>query len=129
MSEQQCEILKKIVNLFYVCENKFCLVIETRIENKNWRPNDCCRHETLATLYELKLLITKFISLIAWKMVIAENPYDVASDSGSTCSSQSSTSSTYSYYVDQPSPLTDFKPFDLESWWGRRLFQNITKSL
>ncbi|KAG5670582.1 hypothetical protein PVAND_000834 [Polypedilum vanderplanki] len=64
----------------------------------------------------------------SWKMVIAENPYDASSDSGSTCSSTSSTSS-YVYYVDQPSPLTDFKPFDLESWWGRRLYQNITKSL
>ncbi|KAL6430542.1 hypothetical protein ACFW04_007851 [Cataglyphis niger] len=23
----------------------------------------------------------------------------------------------------------NFKPFDLESWWGKRLFNNITKSL
>ncbi|CAG2058524.1 unnamed protein product, partial [Timema podura] len=23
----------------------------------------------------------------------------------------------------------DFKPFDLESWWGKRLFHNITKSI
>ncbi|XP_031634827.1 uncharacterized protein DDB_G0283357 [Contarinia nasturtii] len=29
-----------------------------------------------------------------------------------------------------PSPaLEDFGPFDLESWWGRRLFNNITNSL
>ncbi|GAB0099572.1 uncharacterized protein DMENIID0001_154550 [Sergentomyia squamirostris] len=34
------------------------------------------------------------------------------------------------YYTDAPSPvLRDFKPFDLESWWGRRLYYNITKSL
>ncbi|XP_077285876.1 MAPK regulated corepressor interacting protein 2 [Arctopsyche grandis] len=35
------------------------------------------------------------------------------------------------YYKDsEPSPvLRDFKPFDLESWWGKRLFHNITKSL
>lgn len=35
------------------------------------------------------------------------------------------------YYKDSaPSPvLRDFKPFDLESWWGKRLFHNITKSL
>lgn len=70
----------------------------------------------------------------SWKMVIAENPYDAndSPDSSSTCSlsSASSTSSSYSYYVDPPSPLLkDFKPFDLESWWGRRLYQNITKSL
>ncbi|XP_055312689.1 uncharacterized protein LOC129574563 [Sitodiplosis mosellana] len=34
------------------------------------------------------------------------------------------------YHNDPPSPaLDDFGPFDLESWWGRRLFNNITKSL
>lgn len=34
------------------------------------------------------------------------------------------------YHNDPPSPaLEDFGPFDLESWWGRRLFNNITKSL
>ncbi|XP_067002238.1 MAPK regulated corepressor interacting protein 2 [Anabrus simplex] len=35
------------------------------------------------------------------------------------------------YYNDgEPSPvLQDFKPFDLESWWGKRLFNNITKSI
>jgi len=25
--------------------------------------------------------------------------------------------------------LQDFKPFDLESWWGKRLFNTITKSV
>lgn len=34
------------------------------------------------------------------------------------------------YHNDPPSPiLKDFGAFDLESWWGRRLFNNITKSL
>ncbi|CAG9088565.1 hypothetical protein JYU34_021020 [Plutella xylostella] len=35
------------------------------------------------------------------------------------------------FYQDEPpSPaLRDFKPFDLETWWGKRLFQNITNSL
>lgn len=34
------------------------------------------------------------------------------------------------YYTDKPDPrLQDFKPFDLEAWWGRRLYYNITKSL
>ncbi|KAG8041416.1 hypothetical protein G9C98_002404 [Cotesia typhae] len=35
------------------------------------------------------------------------------------------------YYNDgEPNDiLQDFKPFDLESWWGKRLFNNITKSL
>ncbi|KAL0108762.1 hypothetical protein PUN28_014119 [Cardiocondyla obscurior] len=34
------------------------------------------------------------------------------------------------YYNDgESNNLHDFKPFDLESWWGKRLFNNITKSL
>ncbi|XP_026474392.1 mapk-regulated corepressor-interacting protein 1 [Ctenocephalides felis] len=34
------------------------------------------------------------------------------------------------YYVDSPNAIMqNFKPFDLESWWGRRLFHNITKTL
>lgn len=34
------------------------------------------------------------------------------------------------YYEEPPSPLLkDFGAFDLESWWGRRLFNNITKSV
>ncbi|XP_037052539.1 MAPK regulated corepressor interacting protein 2 [Bradysia coprophila] len=34
------------------------------------------------------------------------------------------------YHDAPPSPvLKDFGAFDLESWWGRRLFNNITKSL
>ncbi|XP_011629568.1 MAPK regulated corepressor interacting protein 2 isoform X2 [Pogonomyrmex barbatus] len=38
---------------------------------------------------------------------------------------------TIVYYNDgEPNDnLQDFKPFDLESWWGKRLFNNITKSL
>ncbi|XP_053606559.1 MAPK regulated corepressor interacting protein 2 [Plodia interpunctella] len=34
------------------------------------------------------------------------------------------------YYREAPSAaLRDFTPFDLETWWGKRLFQNITNSL
>lgn len=34
------------------------------------------------------------------------------------------------YHNEPPSPALDsFGPFDLESWWGRRLFNSITKSL
>ncbi|XP_063215893.1 MAPK regulated corepressor interacting protein 2-like isoform X3 [Bacillus rossius redtenbacheri] len=38
---------------------------------------------------------------------------------------------TVVYYNDGEcnSLLQDFKPFDLESWWGKRLFNNITKSI
>lgn len=85
-------------------------------------------------------------------MLVAQNPYDSSSsakpaekpvaDANNNDSAASpvdsiiantqlvpaSTSATV--WVEPPSPaLQDFKPFDLESWWGRRLFQNITKSL
>lgn len=51
----------------------------------------------------------------------------IITGSGST----SPTPPTSFYYQDDgPGPiLTDFKPFDLETWWGKRLFQNITNSL
>ncbi|XP_026316760.1 MAPK regulated corepressor interacting protein 2 [Hyposmocoma kahamanoa] len=45
-------------------------------------------------------------------------------------SSSPAPSSNLYYQDDAPSPcLQDFKPFDLETWWGKRLFQNITNSL
>ncbi|CAD7081474.1 unnamed protein product [Hermetia illucens] len=103
--------------------------------------------ETLSPQHEE---IVKYINE-SWNMVVAQNPYDSPvlpgskSDSSDTsaCPSPSSplsspvstlssspTSSSTFYCVEPPSPvLSDFKPFDLESWWGRRLFNNITKSL
>ncbi|CAH1398558.1 unnamed protein product [Nezara viridula] len=34
------------------------------------------------------------------------------------------------YKCNEPNlDLKDFKPFDLESWWGKRLFNTITKSI
>lgn len=34
------------------------------------------------------------------------------------------------YYEDAPAPsLRDFKPFDLEAWWGRRLYNSVTSSI
>ncbi|XP_055598349.1 MAPK regulated corepressor interacting protein 2-like [Uranotaenia lowii] len=79
----------------------------------------------------------------SWNMAVAPNPYDVpgspdceSSSMSSACSTSSmssdssSSSTTTLYYNDPPSPvLVDFKPFDLESWWGRRIFNNITKNL
>lgn len=78
----------------------------------------------------------------SWNMVVAANPYDVPGSpdsTGSNCSlssnssttSASSTSSTSTvYYNEPPSPvLVDFQPFDLETWWGKRIFNSITKSL
>ncbi|XP_012238283.1 MAPK regulated corepressor interacting protein 2 [Bombus impatiens] len=52
------------------------------------------------------------------------------SSDGSDCSEPSSPSSIVYYNDGEPNDtLQDFKPFDLESWWGKRLFNNITKSL
>uniref|UniRef100_A0A1B6FPP2 MAPK regulated corepressor interacting protein 2 n=1 Tax=Cuerna arida TaxID=1464854 RepID=A0A1B6FPP2_9HEMI len=44
--------------------------------------------------------------------------------------SQSSSPSIVYYKESEPNHhLQDFKPFDLESWWGKRLFNTITKSI
>ncbi|RZF36759.1 hypothetical protein LSTR_LSTR005072 [Laodelphax striatellus] len=32
------------------------------------------------------------------------------------------------YYHEPNHQLKDFKPFDLEAWWGKRLVQNITQN-
>ncbi|KAH8296495.1 hypothetical protein KR054_007084 [Drosophila jambulina] len=84
----------------------------------------------------------------SWNMLVAQNPYDASSsakpaekvvaDANNNDSAASPVDSIMAntqltaatVWVEPPSPaLQDFKPFDLESWWGRRLFQNITKSL
>lgn len=78
----------------------------------------------------------------SWNMVVAANPYDVPGSpdsTGSNCSlastssttSASSTSSSSTVYYNEPpsSVLVDFQPFDLETWWGKRIFNSITKSL
>ncbi|GJQ84170.1 hypothetical protein Trydic_g2847 [Trypoxylus dichotomus] len=37
---------------------------------------------------------------------------------------------TILYYKDDPCPsLQNFKPFDLEAWWGKRLYMYITNSV
>merc|ERR1712241_583526 len=34
------------------------------------------------------------------------------------------------YYQEKSNPqLADFSPFDLDAWWGRRLYQNLTTGL
>ncbi|XP_034659157.1 MAPK regulated corepressor interacting protein 2 [Drosophila subobscura] len=86
----------------------------------------------------------------SWNMLVAPNPYDSstldkpcekpvadANNNNATnpveciiANKPFATSASAAVWVEPPSPaLQDFKPFDLESWWGRRLFQNITKSL
>ncbi|ALC44701.1 CG7841 [Drosophila busckii] len=88
----------------------------------------------------------------SWNILVAQNPYDAstAKSDGKADANNNNTSSLVppnpvdsiisntpiaasaapAVWVEPPSPaLNDFKPFDLESWWGRRLFHNITKSL
>lgn len=48
---------------------------------------------------------------------------------GIECAELCSPKDSIVYYNDGEPNLQDFKPFDLESWWGKRLFNNITKSL
>ncbi|KAH8270245.1 hypothetical protein KR018_006175 [Drosophila ironensis] len=62
--------------------------------------------------------------------ILASTAVPSASASASTSASASVSTTAATVWVEPPSPaLQDFKPFDLESWWGRRLFHNITKSL
>ncbi|XP_070149951.1 MAPK regulated corepressor interacting protein 2 [Polyergus mexicanus] len=49
---------------------------------------------------------------------------------GTECTEFCNSNSIVYYNDGEPNDsLQDFKPFDLESWWGKRLFNNITKSL
>lgn len=60
----------------------------------------------------------------------AENQAHASSDRSTNHSHINRKKKTIVYHNDPPSPeLHDFGAFDLESWWGRRLFDNITKSL
>ncbi|GBP54249.1 hypothetical protein EVAR_36464_1 [Eumeta japonica] len=73
--------------------------------------------------------IIKYISETWIQSTYGESePSSPNSSSGSESSSSSQLSNLY--YQDEPNPaLCDFKAFDLETWWGKRLFQNITNSL
>lgn len=77
--------------------------------------------------------LIRFISE-SWSSVFKEPESSSALSSSSEDSSVDSnaSSSRIVYYEDEssPSPLDeDFVPFDLEAWWGRRLFNNITKNI
>ncbi|XP_030019960.2 LOW QUALITY PROTEIN: MAPK regulated corepressor interacting protein 2 [Manduca sexta] len=74
--------------------------------------------------------IIRFISETWTQSAYGESePSSPTSTIGSGSSSPAPPSNLY-YQDDAPSPiLRDFKPFDLETWWGKRLFQNITSSL
>jgi hypothetical protein len=45
------------------------------------------------------------------------------------CRQQLSGAPRVVYFNDKPNPqLQDFKAFDLESWWGQRMYRNLTQS-
>ncbi|XP_029163931.1 MAPK regulated corepressor interacting protein 2 [Nylanderia fulva] len=49
---------------------------------------------------------------------------------GTECTELCNSNSIVYYNDGEPNDnLQDFKPFDLETWWGSRLYNNITKSL
>ncbi|XP_015523320.1 MAPK regulated corepressor interacting protein 2 isoform X2 [Neodiprion pinetum] len=63
----------------------------------------------------------------SWSQVSTQNS---ESSDGSECPEPCSPGAIVYYNDGEPNVvLQDFKPFDLESWWGKRLFHNITKSL
>ncbi|EDW24757.1 GL23217 [Drosophila persimilis] len=74
----------------------------------------------------------------SWNMLVGPNPTDatttadqaIGSEESTLANTLAATSSLATVWIEPPSPdLEDFKPFDLESWWSRRLFENITKDL
>ena len=41
-----------------------------------------------------------------------------------------SDNSSVKYYQEKSNPaLANFSPFDLDAWWGKRLYQNLTNGL
>ncbi|KAI8426100.1 hypothetical protein MSG28_005059 [Choristoneura fumiferana] len=73
--------------------------------------------------------IIRFISETWTQSAYGDSEPSTPTSSGSDSSSPVPPSSLF-YHDESPSPaLHDFKPFDLDTWWGKRLFQNITNSL
>ncbi|XP_026762483.1 MAPK regulated corepressor interacting protein 2 [Galleria mellonella] len=73
--------------------------------------------------------IIRYISETWTQTAYGDSEPTTPTSNGSGSSSPSPPSNLY-YHDDTPSPvLRDFQPFDLETWWGKRLFQNITNSL
>ncbi|XP_023012365.1 MAPK regulated corepressor interacting protein 2 [Leptinotarsa decemlineata] len=65
----------------------------------------------------------------SWNSVCAELDQENG-DSDETNSPSSQGESSICYYEDEPClSLQDFKPFDLESWWGKRLYAYVTNSV
>ncbi|XP_065223974.1 MAPK regulated corepressor interacting protein 2 [Planococcus citri] len=87
------------------------------VQLNNKKLNSLRSHETITPEHEE---IVKFVS---------ENWSSVTCKSKEGSSMKNGTSTVY-YQANEPnSQLKDFVPFDLDSWWGKRLFNTITKSV
>ncbi|EDW35340.1 GL20951 [Drosophila persimilis] len=74
----------------------------------------------------------------SWNLLVTPNPSDSSMTANNTIGPEESTlvntqadnDSLGTVWIEPPSPeLANFKPFDLESWWSRRLFESITKDI
>ncbi|XKL63044.1 hypothetical protein PGB90_005408 [Kerria lacca] len=60
---------------------------------------------------------------------VSENWTSVACKSKEKTSIKNGSSTIYYQVSESNNQLKDFVPFDLDSWWGKRLFNTITKSV
>ncbi|KAK6617094.1 hypothetical protein RUM43_014696 [Polyplax serrata] len=72
--------------------------------------------------------LIRFVS-DSWSKVFKELETDSVEDADDFTSSMPANSIMYYEDTEPNAFLENFKPFDLESWWGKRLFHNITKSI
>ncbi|KYM94399.1 PREDICTED: protein FAM195A-like isoform X1 [Cyphomyrmex costatus] len=86
------------------------------------------RHQMQQVITPQHEELIKFI-YESWNQVNTRQRSECCNDT--ECAELCSPKDSIVYYNDgEPNDsLQDFKPFDLESWWGKRLFNNITKSL
>ncbi|EFA12137.1 MAPK regulated corepressor interacting protein 2 isoform X3 [Tribolium castaneum] len=98
-------------------DNELPAVPRPVFHNKKSVSHQLHRQEVISPQHEE---IIKFIN-DSWNKVCAE----ISQDSDG-CASPKSDQSIY--YEDEPLILEGFKPFDLESWWGKRLYACITGS-
>ncbi|XP_044735637.1 MAPK regulated corepressor interacting protein 2 [Chrysoperla carnea] len=88
--------------------------------------NNCNRGKEVISPQHAEII--RFINE-SWKNVHSQyEQYSPASSPGSNYSTNSTQSVIY--YEEEPrESIQNFQPFDLESWWSKRLYNKITKSL
>ncbi|XP_002135599.2 MAPK regulated corepressor interacting protein 2-like [Drosophila pseudoobscura] len=74
----------------------------------------------------------------SWNQLVTPNPSGSSMTANNTIGSEESilvntqadNDSLGTVWIEPPSPeLANFKPFDLESWWSRRLLERVTKDI